>query len=272
LDKIVCTFTDNASNFKKAFVEFCIVHQLMNDDDSNDDDDSHDPDDPQLVGIACISANGTDNDDSDDYIHLPIHHKCVCHSLNLIATTDADKALQTQAYSKIYHTSSGKIQAIWNAVHRTTKAADSISDIYKGKKLSVPCPTRWNSRFDAVQRLLEFRYQLGQICDILQVPKLKQPEIDFLSEYISVMEPLAVTLDQLQGDQNCFNGMLLPKLVQLRRQLNVYAGEQLIYCTPLVKCILTGLETRYNSMFNFDLSVPEAKDAIFAEVSIHSLN
>jgi hypothetical protein len=81
------------------------------------------------------------------------------------------------------------------------------------------------------------------------------------------MEPLAVTLDQLQGDQNCFNGMLLPNLVQLRRQLNVYAGEQLIYCTPLVKCILTGLETRYNSMFNFDLSVPEAKDAIFAGVS-----
>jgi hypothetical protein len=47
--------------------------------------------------------------------------------------------------------------------------------------------------------LLEFRYQLGQICDILQVPKLKQPGIDFLSEYISVMEPLAVTLDQLQA-------------------------------------------------------------------------
>jgi hypothetical protein len=36
-----------------------------------------------------------------------------------------------------------------------------------------------------------------------------------------------------------------------------------------VKRILTGLETRYNSrpMFNFDLSVPEAKDAIFARVS-----
>jgi hypothetical protein len=83
------------------------------------------------------------------------------HSVNLIAITDADKALQIQAYSKIYHTSSGKIQAIWNAVHRSTKAADSISDVCKGKKLSVLCPTRWNSRFDAVQRLLEFRYQLG---------------------------------------------------------------------------------------------------------------
>lgn len=51
------------------------------------------------------------------------------------------------------------------------------------------------------------------------------------------MEPLAVTLDQLQGDQNCFNGMLLPKLVQLHRRLTVLAGEQLIYCIPLVKSI-----------------------------------
>jgi hypothetical protein len=80
-----------------------IVHQLMMiDDDSNNDDDSHDPDDPLLVDIAGILANDTDN---DDYNHLPIHHKCVCHSLNLITTTDADNALQTQVYSKIYHTS-----------------------------------------------------------------------------------------------------------------------------------------------------------------------
>ena len=85
-----------------------------------------------------------------------------------------------------------------------------------GKKLLFPCPTTWNSRFDAVKRMLKFSDQLGQICDNMQLPKLKQPEKDFLSEYISVMEPLiAVTLDQMQGDQNCFNGMLLPKLFQL---------------------------------------------------------
>ena len=41
----------------------------------------------------------------------------------------------------------------------------------------------------------------------------------------------------------------------------------MICCTPLVKYILTGVETRYTSMFNFDLSVPEAKDAILVGVS-----
>ena len=72
---------------------------------------------------------------------------------------------------------------------------------------------------DAVKRLLEFGDNIGPICDAVQKPKLKQVEVDFLKEYTTVMEPLALLLDQLQGDQHCYNGMLLPKLTQLRHKL-----------------------------------------------------
>ena len=67
----------------------------------------------------------------------------------------------------------------------------------------IPCSTRWNSKFDAVKRLLEFGDNIGLICEELGKPKLKQVEVDFLEEYVTVMEPLAVVLGQLQGDKHC---------------------------------------------------------------------
>jgi len=38
----------------------------------------------------------------------------------------------------------------------------------------IPCSTRWNSKFDAVKRLLEFGDNIGLICEELGKPKLKQ--------------------------------------------------------------------------------------------------
>ena len=43
--------------------------------------------------------------------------------------------------------------------------------------------------------------------------------MEFLAEYKATMEPLAITLDGLQGDEHCYYGMLLPKLTQLRYRL-----------------------------------------------------
>ena len=40
-----------------------------------------------------------------------------------------------------------------------------------------------------------------------------------------------------------------------------------MYCMLLVSSLLCGLNTRFSSMFNYDFSVPEARDAILAAVS-----
>ena len=139
-------------------------------------------------------------------------------------------------------------------------------DICNEKKMVIQCPTRWNSKYNAVKRLLEFTGKIGSICDKLELPKLKPIEIDFLKEYI--MEPIATILDQLQGDQKCYNGMLLPKLIQLRHKLNTMTGDNnLTYCSPLVNSLLSGLTTRFASIFSLDTSVPETKNAILAAVA-----
>ena len=72
-------------------------------------------------------------------------------------------------------------------------------------------------------------YLVGQICDAVGTPKLKQTELDFLKEYVFVVEPLAVTLDQLRGNKECFLGMLLPKLIQLRYRRSVFSRRNLVY-------------------------------------------
>ena len=196
--------------------------------------------------------------------------RCAAHTLNLICTTDADKALtEDKPYSRIYHGSFAKCQALWNAVKRSSKAADTVKEICSGKMIICPCPTRWNSKFDAVSRLLELNDKLSAICDALNIPRLKPVELDFLTEYHLVMQPVAAALDSLQGDSDCFYGMLLPKLVQLRNKLkSLETGSEsypdLQHAKPLISAILSGMSCRYGDLLELR---PAAKDAIVAAVS-----
>jgi len=85
--------------------------------------------------------------DRESDVYLPPHNKCAAHTLNLIATTDAEKALANPACSKIHHGSFGKCQALWNAVHRSTKAADAIKKICGSKGLiSLPDSVEFSLR------------------------------------------------------------------------------------------------------------------------------
>lgn len=100
-------------------------------------------------------------------------------TLILIGTTDADKALKNGQYGKYYHTAMGKCQAIWNAVNRSSKAADSLESICCDKKLIIPCPTRWNSKYDAIVRLLEHKDRLDKIAEALKLPKKQELKLNF---------------------------------------------------------------------------------------------
>ena len=153
---------------------------------------------------------------------------------------------------------------MWNAVHRSSKAADAVKAI-SDKALIHPCPTWWNSRFDAVHRLLELSDKLPAMCDALNLPRVKPIEMEFLREYDMVMSPLAATLDVLQGDISCFYGMLLPKLTLLRNKVAAARNSELVHAKPLAMAIHEGLTSRYADYFSFD---PTVSGAILAAVSL----
>ena len=148
LTNITCTVTDNASDFNKAFITFNVPvkedSQESTDEEFEDQDyvvepDSEEPiDDVEPVDISTILSN-LDDHDGDLDIYLPPHKKCVAHTLNLIATTDAEKALESPANSKIHHGAFGKCQGLWNAVHRSSTAANAVKEICGSKGLLFLC-------------------------------------------------------------------------------------------------------------------------------------
>lgn len=109
--------------------------------------------------------------------------------------------------------------------------------------------------------------KLDKIAESLKLPKFTRTEIEFLCEYKSTMEPLAITLDSLQGDVHCYYGMLMPKLTQLRNKLAKMQVQNLQFCSTLVSALLSGLETRFENFWKLDIADVTVKEAILAAVS-----
>ena len=91
--------------------------------------------------------------------------------------------------------------------------------------------------------------------------------MEFLAEYKATVEPLAITLDGLEGDEHCYYGMLLPKLTQLRYRLEKLQMSTLQYCGALVIALLVGLTTRFQQFWQLEMSDVIVREAVFAAVA-----
>lgn len=287
VDKITHTVTDNASNFGKAFRQFHKKTVAIDPCGDADDDGSQaveiiasDSEDEAVCSeyeeeILIVHENIMSNriemqfecdsenvDDIDDVV-LPQHITCISHSLSLVATCDANKALEANLrYKNFYQSAFSKAQSLWNAVSRSTKAADFAADIC-GTRFIVPVLTRWNSTYNAVRKIIKEKSKINEVCEKLSLKKFKTSDLLFLEEYIKVLEPIAVALDNLQGEKNCFLGMVLPSLYSVKLRLNDI--NHLTHCEPLKTKLLEGLEKRFSSFMN--LQNLDAKDFILATVS-----
>ena len=152
----------------------------------------------------------TDDDLTQLEYEQPPHERCAAHTLNLVASSDVDKSFSSSTLSRnIYRFSFAKCTTLWNKVSRSTLASDVVQETVK-QKLLVPTPTRWNSYFDAVLRIIENgSAELSELCTKLDVRCFSDRELTFLTEYCKVLKPLARGLDILQGEDNCFYGTLL---------------------------------------------------------------
>ena len=158
-EKVRRTTTDNGSNFVKAFDKLeskDIVPPNVDADVSEQDE--------ELLADAEVFLAVEDILEGDEIMRmsplniLPKHMRCAAHTMNLVAATDAEKALDDEKYQEASTSAMKKARLLWNAQSRSVFHADAIKEELK-KRLIVPNVTRWNSTYDAVAALKELLEQ-----------------------------------------------------------------------------------------------------------------
>ena len=134
-----------------------------------------------------------------------------------------------------------------------------------GYELKLPCITRWNSLYDSLKVLSLNKDKLPKLMIELKLPLFNINDILFVEEYLMCVEPIAVTLDILQGEFGIYYGVLLPTLFATEKYVEkLYHNTNIELCKPLVKVIDDGLKKRFYSILN----LVDADFAIIA-TSIH---
>lgn len=245
-DKIVKTTTDNGSNFCKAFEQFAAV-------DGDDGDEQIQPaenaDVAEYDGMQFSVVDDILSERDGDY-HLPPHQRCACHTLNLVATKDAATAESDQTYKKLNRSTFAKCQALFNKQSRSVMASEIIEQAF-GLHLVIPNQTRWNSTYMALERLNRLITDKGvdvlnHVCSKLDLPEFRRPEVAFVTEFVTVMKPLAQALDILQCETNAYMAYYVPTLVILTNKMQYLQQSSTVQsCQPLVSAILHGVRDRF---------------------------
>jgi hypothetical protein len=110
--KVIFTCTDNRSNIVKAFAEStkakeCAQNRLLMQDVKLRTTISEEDLETGYFDTGIDEALITYQMDADSVI-LPDHVRCCSHTLNLVATTDTEKALSDATYKKVYRQSMAK--------------------------------------------------------------------------------------------------------------------------------------------------------------------
>ena len=260
--KIVATVTDNGSNFIKAFKEFGI--------------ELHTEDHPLPAGHSSGSLSVETDERSEDFegyinvmiedcndesIILPPHYRCCSHTLSLVCTSDAKKNKNDVSYTRLRNSAFAKCSSLWNAAGRP-QSAEKIYEIL-GCHLKLPCPTRWNSFYDSVGTLVKKKNLLHPLMLCFDLPPFREIEIAFSEEYVKVLYPVAIALDRLQGEQDCYYGVMLPTLLATEKKLNQLQSEALLHCQPLLNAVSGGFQSRFGEFLKF---IPPTDSAVKAAI------
>ncbi|KAL4083723.1 hypothetical protein QTP88_029039 [Uroleucon formosanum] len=234
--------TDNAANFVKAFRVYNENTTIQPSTASNHNQDEGEEKEEVMrpINISDELENGVGNLFN---LTLPQHQRCAAHTLNLIATTDIGDAEKDKAYKILSRRVFGKCQALFNKQNQSTQYADQIKNVL-GRYLITPNATRWNSFYDAIKCIVSNLNKIDEVFSITSLQPFSRPrETLFLIEYCKVMQPIAKSLDILQGDKHVSLGYLLPTLTAINKSLKSLSS--LNYCTPLINALQKGIEKRF---------------------------
>lgn len=137
------------------------------------------------LSLALHAPSELDATPESTETRLPKHERCAAHTLNLVATADADRALEDAQYKRIYTKVIAKCKAVWNKQQQSSIASEVVKKNL-GRFLLVPCPTRWNSLYRALEQVRHLGSKINALLDDLNLPRIVTEDLTILEEYTSV--------------------------------------------------------------------------------------
>ena len=108
--------------------------------------------------------------------------------------------------------------------------------------------TRWNSSYDGYKMFsgvlqdVDTRRKINDICASMRpnpIHSVVDEDCPVVTEYFTVMDPVAIALDKMQSDTQAYMGNFIPILLVLQRELNMLKDDSSIkHAKPLVNYLL----------------------------------
>ncbi len=253
--KMVGITTDNATNFVKAFRLYRMEDQMQETQllQTQEEGQENDSDEEEYTRTASVSIGDLLEDNNLDMatLELPDHYRCAAHTLNLVATRDAEKA-RDQLYMRLHRQVFAKLSAVWSLYNKSPIFFEKVTEKFS-RGMVTPTPTRWNSVYDSVVRIREmYEEDSNALATVfaVKVRPLQQEEMKFLTDWLTVMKPLAMALDHLQGEDTLYMGHLLPAISHLKSLMDE-ATEKVGKgtCNSLLNAVKDGIKARFSQCF-----------------------
>lgn len=144
---------------------------------------------------------------------------------------------------------------VWNKSHRP-KAAEIMKCIL-GVSVKYPVITRWNSLFDALSQILQFKNKINDVCLKLDITSFSDNDFNYMEEYLKIQRPIAEAIDFLQRENNIYFGFLIPTLATIRNQLRALKnnGNFKILPRKLIELTEESLVRRFETYFDLSSNV-----------------
>ena len=152
---------------------------------------------------------------------------CFSHSLQLVVRT-FDTVRAPKRALIIAH-------KLMSKVCKSVKATEKLVSL-SGRKLVNDVPTRWNSTFIIISRLLEVRAKLSQVLQELSWNNLQNSEWKQLDHIHSLLKPFAKYTALTSGEDYTTLSMVIPVLIEFNCHLDSVSSLSMItMCLYFVK-------------------------------------
>lgn len=230
--KIIATVTNNDSNVPNLFSKSGV--RLSSENDGK-------------VQNNCEEVDSRFNYVNIERIDNQIH--CPTYLFELIGAEDASKALNDFTYADYHKSVFEKLNELWKR-SKETSTSEQIANIL-GSKITQPTCSAWTSLHDSIANLLKINIiRLNEVLKLLDIPILSADDVEFMKEYVKIMEPISTAIDYLQKN-DCYYATFLPMVHSTKDNLIDIKTNGVNFCLPLLNIILGSIDERFGHLFEF---------------------